>query len=57
MLIDDKTIIKLHYERRDGAQIGPELLPDADVSEYMKYRDLALSSSIPFLQYEKTIDI
>lgn len=57
MLIDDKTVIKLHYEWREGTQIGPELLPDADVSEYIRYRDIAVSNSIPFLEYEKTIDI
>lgn len=57
MLIENTTAIKLHYERHDGTQIGPELLPDADISEFIRYQDLAIKNSIPFLEYEKTIDI
>jgi hypothetical protein len=56
MLIDNETVIRIHYNEDDGAIIGPELLPDADVSEYTRYRDLAMSNSVPFLEYEKTID-
>lgn len=57
MLIDGETVIKIHYEKADGAIIGAELLPDADIAEYTRYRDLAVSHSIPFLEYEKTINI
>lgn len=56
LVIDDDTVIRIHYEKDDGAIIGPELLPDADLSEYLRYRELAMSNSTPFLEYEKTID-
>lgn len=56
IFIDDSaTAIKLHYKSDDGTYIGRELLPDADPAEYRRYRDRALASSIPFLEYEKLI--
>lgn len=54
ILLDDKTVIKLHYEA-DGTYIGRELLPEADPMEYVRYKELAQPSSIPFLEYEELI--
>lgn len=54
ILLDHETVIKLHYEE-DGTYIGRELLPDADPAEYIRYRELALANSIPFLEYEELI--
>lgn len=56
VLLNDETVIKVHYASEDGAWIGPELLADADPAQYIHYKDLALAHSIPFLEYEKTLD-
>ncbi|MGI5286034.1 DUF6879 family protein [Nonomuraea polychroma] len=49
-MFDDSQIVKMMY-RDDGTQIGRELLEDADPSEYIRYRDIAVSSSVPFAEY------
>lgn len=55
ILLDEKTVVKLHYEKDDGTYIGRELLPDADPVEYIRYKGLAVANSIPFLEYEELI--
>lgn len=55
MLIDDETVIKVHYEPDDGTIIGPELLPEAAVDEYVRYKENALRNAAPFLEYETSI--
>lgn len=54
ILLDEGTVIKLHYEE-DGTYIGRELLPNADPAKYTRYKQIALENSIPFLEYEELI--
>jgi hypothetical protein len=54
MLLDDETIIKVHYDP-DGTWIGPELLATADVSEYVSYKQAAVAGSVPFLDFEERL--
>ncbi|WP_158885461.1 DUF6879 family protein [Amycolatopsis anabasis] len=54
-LLDDETVIKLHYADEDGSVVGREVLPDADIAEYRRYRDYALEHSVPFLEYERSM--
>lgn len=55
MLIDEQTVIKICYTS-DGAYLGPELLERASPQDYVAYRELALTRSVPFLKYLKTVE-
>jgi hypothetical protein len=55
MLLDEEIVLKVHYEPGTGAYIGHELLQDVDPTEFMRYRELALGNSVPFLDYERTL--
>lgn len=52
VLLDDRTVIKLHYAVEDGSVVGRELMPDADLDVFRAYRDRAMSDSVPFSQFE-----
>jgi hypothetical protein len=54
ILLDAQTVIKLHYQA-DGTYLGRELLPEADPAGYMRYKEVAVAHSMPFLEYEKLI--
>ena len=54
MLIDDTTVIKVHYDS-DGKWVGPELLAAADPADYVAYKEAALAGSVPFLDFEESI--
>ncbi|MEV0615030.1 DUF6879 family protein [Nonomuraea sp. NPDC050404] len=49
-LFDDLHIVRMMY-RPDGTQIGRELLENVDPGDYIRYRDIAVSSSVPFVEY------
>jgi hypothetical protein len=49
-MFDDTRIVKMLY-RPDGTQIGRDLIDQPDSAAYMRYREIALAHSIPFLQY------
>lgn len=51
-LFDDETVVLMHY-REDGTQIGRERLVNADVSPYLRYMELALRHSVPYLTYRE----
>ncbi|GAA4535437.1 DUF6879 family protein [Amycolatopsis samaneae] len=53
ILLDDETVLKLHYEP-DGRYLGRELLPEADLAEFRRYKELAGAYSMPFLEYEES---
>jgi len=53
MLVDDSTVIKLHYAADDGTYLGPELLVNADPEVHLAYKQVAIAASVPFLDYEK----
>lgn len=55
ILLDNATVVKLYYEEADGTYIGRELLPNAVPDEYVRYKELAVANSIPFLEYEEMI--
>ncbi|WP_020667976.1 DUF6879 family protein [Amycolatopsis nigrescens] len=55
VLLDDETVIKLHYSDEDGSVVGRELLPEADIAQYQRYRDYATENSVPFLEYERSM--
>jgi hypothetical protein len=49
-LFDETRVVKMRY-RLDGTQIARELLEDPDVERYLRWRDLALTRSVPFAEY------
>jgi hypothetical protein len=49
-MFDDQRIVKLLY-RPDGTQIGRYLIDQPDISEYTRYREIALAHSVPFTRY------
>jgi hypothetical protein len=55
MLIDDETVIKISYAS-DGTYLGPELLERASPQDYVAYRERAVTHSVPFLEYLKTVE-
>ncbi|MFE0023496.1 DUF6879 family protein [Amycolatopsis sp. NPDC059021] len=55
VLLDDTTVIKLHYSPDDGSVVGRELLSDASLDDFRAYRALALERSIPFLEYQRQL--
>ncbi|MFJ3788048.1 DUF6879 family protein [Kitasatospora sp. NPDC090091] len=49
-MFDRAVVVDMQY-RPDGTQVGRELLTDPDVELYRHWRDLAVSLSVPFLEY------
>jgi hypothetical protein len=49
-LFDEATLVKMLY-RQDGTQIGRELSEDPDIAVYLRHRDTAWRSAIPFGEY------
>jgi hypothetical protein len=49
-LFDDTTVVRMDYNEH-GAQLGRELLQDADPAPYVQWKRLALSHARPFAQY------
>lgn len=49
-IFDDTTIVHLDYDA-DGAVVGRDQLDAPDVGKYLRWRDLALSESVPFSEY------
>ncbi|MEY9941366.1 DUF6879 family protein [Streptacidiphilus sp. MAP5-3] len=49
-LFDDQNVVEMRY-RSDGSQISRDLLDGPDLDQYRKWRDLALSLSVPFMEY------
>ncbi|MFI6849075.1 DUF6879 family protein [Kitasatospora sp. NPDC050467] len=46
-LFDESTVVHMNY-RQDGTQISRELIENPDLSKYLRWRDLAISGSVPF---------
>ncbi|MFD9890647.1 DUF6879 family protein [Amycolatopsis sp. NPDC059027] len=49
-LFDDEVVVLMHYEA-DGTQVGRERLVDVDPAPYVRYKELAIQHSVPFLEY------
>ncbi|MCG6494877.1 DUF6879 family protein [Kitasatospora sp. A2-31] len=49
-MFDGVSVVDMQY-RPDGAQVGRELLANPDLKQYRRWRDLAISMSVPFLEY------
>lgn len=49
-MFDDEVIVLMHYAE-DGTQLGRERLVDVDSLPYVRYKELAIQHSVPFLQY------
>lgn len=49
-MFDEHDVVAMLYEP-DGTQIGRELLENADLAEFVRYRDAALAASVPFGEY------
>lgn len=47
---DNAKVVEMRY-RPDGTQIGRELLESPDVEQYRRWKNLALSLSVPFTEY------
>ncbi|MCP2257778.1 hypothetical protein LX15_001464 [Streptoalloteichus tenebrarius] len=53
-LFDDETVVRLNY-RPDGTQINRELVESGDITQYLRWRDLALAESVPFAEYQAEV--
>ncbi|MFC1408013.1 DUF6879 family protein [Streptacidiphilus sp. N1-12] len=51
-IFDDATVVDLNF-RPDGTQISRELLESPDISQYLRWRSVAMEHSVPFAQYLK----
>ncbi|MFD7452321.1 DUF6879 family protein [Kitasatospora sp. NPDC059827] len=49
-LFDDARVYRMHYTDA-GQFLGAELLPDDRLSEYQRYREIALAAAVPFGEY------
>ncbi|MFJ7909682.1 DUF6879 family protein [Kitasatospora sp. NPDC096204] len=49
-MFDSAKVVDMRY-RSDGTQIGRHLLEEPDLEQYRHWRDLALSLSVPFMEY------
>jgi hypothetical protein len=49
-LFDERTVALLNFNP-DGTLRDREQVEDADVSQYLRWRDLALAESVPFSEY------
>jgi len=49
-LFDDTAVVRMDYAQ-DGTQLGRELLEDADPAPYVAWKQLALASAEPFIEY------
>ncbi|MFE7131389.1 DUF6879 family protein [Streptomyces sp. NPDC057638] len=49
-MFDDTTVVMMRY-RPDGTPLGRDLLDAPDLSQYRRWRDLALSLATPFPEY------
>ncbi len=49
-MFDETTVVHLNY-RPDGTQINRELIESPNPSQYLHWRDLALSESVPFAEW------
>ncbi|MFE4361015.1 DUF6879 family protein [Kitasatospora sp. NPDC056800] len=49
-MFDSAKVVDMKY-RSDGTQLGRDLLEDPDLEQYRRWRDLALSLSVPFTEY------
>ncbi|MBF9071290.1 DUF6879 family protein [Streptacidiphilus fuscans] len=49
-LFDDQRVVEMRY-RPDGSQISRDLLDAPDLDQYRQWRDLALSLSVPLMEY------
>lgn len=49
-MFDSVRIVEMRY-RPDGTQIGRELLDNPDLDQYVHWRRLAISLSVPFTDY------
>ncbi|GAA4529892.1 DUF6879 family protein [Amycolatopsis samaneae] len=49
-MFDDEVIVLMHYAE-DGTQLGRERLVDVDPAPYVRYKELAIQHSVPFLEY------
>jgi hypothetical protein len=49
-LFDDTRLVKMLY-RPDGTQIGRELVAEPDLDVYIKWRDAAWQTAVPFRDY------
>jgi hypothetical protein len=49
-MFDSARVVEMRY-RADGTQIGRELLESPNLDQYTRWRDLAVSLSVPFAEY------
>jgi hypothetical protein len=49
-MFDESAVVRMLY-REDGTQIGRELVEEPDLAQYLKWRDIALASSVPYAEY------
>jgi hypothetical protein len=49
-MFDSARVVEMRY-RADGTQIGRVLLESPDLDQYTRWRDLAVSLSVPFTEY------
>lgn len=49
-LFDESTVVRMDYDT-NGAQLGRELLRDADPAPYVAWKQLALEHAEPFAEY------
>jgi hypothetical protein len=49
-MFDERAVVHMMY-RVDGSQIGRELIDDPDLKQYVRYKNVALSHSVPFEEY------
>lgn len=50
-MFDHSTVVLMHYEN-DGTQISRELY-EGEPADFIKYQRIAITESIPFLEYVK----
>ncbi|MFC5668199.1 DUF6879 family protein [Kitasatospora misakiensis] len=49
-LFDESVVVHMNY-RPDGTQINRTLIENPDISKYLRWRDLAISESVPFAEW------
>lgn len=53
-MLDESRVVLMHYEK-DGTQASRELI-EGDPSPYVKWKEIANSHSVPFLEYVKDFE-
>ncbi|TDU02486.1 hypothetical protein EDD99_0879 [Streptomyces sp. 846.5] len=51
-LFDDSRVVNLNF-RPDGTQISRELVESPNLAQHLRWRDVAMTNSVPFAEYLK----